>query len=287
MRGKSKRDTSSPPIICRMPQEIFERFSLFIKTELGIKLPPAKKNMLEARLQKRLRALGMGSHEQYCKYLFSPEGMREEMGNLVDVVTTNTTDFFREPKHFEILSTRILPELRTRASTRPLEIWSAGCSSGEEPYTLAMVLSEFAATNPGFRFRILGTDICREVLQRAMRGVYPEEKIESVPPLLRKKYLLRSKDRSRGLVRIDAPLRRMVEFRQLNFMSDFGFDRPRDVIFCRNVVIYFDRPTQSVLFKKFCANLAPGGYLFIGHSESLTGLDLPLRQVAPTVYLRN
>lgn len=281
-RTEAAHEASS---LTRMNDRIFERFSEFIKAELGIKMPSSKKTLLEARLQKRLRELGMATHEEYCEYLFSPQGMENELVNLVDVVTTNTTDFFREPKHFELLMGKVLPELTARGgSGRNVNIWSAGCSSGEEPYTLAMVLSEFARQNTGFTFSILATDISTQVLRMAVRAIYPETKIGPIPQEYRKRYLLRSKDRTRRLVRIGPDARCHVRFRRLNFMEDFSFDGQLDIIFCRNVVIYFDRPTQETLFSRFCRKLAPGGYLFIGHSESLAGMDLPLEPVAPTVY---
>lgn len=281
-RTEAAHEASS---LTRMNDRIFERFSDFIKSELGIKMPSSKKTLLEARLQKRLRELGMDTHEEYCEYLFSPQGMENELVNLVDVVTTNTTDFFREPKHFDLLMGKVLPELHARGgSGRNVNIWSAGCSSGEEPYTLAMVLSEFSRQNAGFTFSILATDISTQVLRMAVRAIYPETKIGPIPQEYRKRYLLRSKDRTRRLVRIGPDARCHVRFRRLNFMEDFSFDGQLDIIFCRNVVIYFDRPTQETLFSRFCRKLAPGGYLFIGHSESLAGMDLPLEPVAPTVY---
>lgn len=271
--------------LARMDNRIFERLSEFIKTELGIKMPSSKKTLLEARLQKRLRELCLNSHEEYCRYLFSPEGMEQELVNLVDVVTTNTTDFFREPKHFSLLLERVLPALLGRGgSGRRVHVWSAGCSSGEEPYTLSMVLSEFARATPGFSFNILATDISTQVLRMAVRAVYPESKIGPIPLEYRKRYLLRSRDRTRRLVRIGPEARAHVRFRRLNFMEDFSLEDQLDIIFCRNVVIYFDRPTQERLFSRFCRKLSPGGFLFIGHSESLTGMSLPLESVAPTVY---
>jgi len=164
-------------------------------------------------------------------------------------------------------------------------VWSAGCSSGEEPYTLAMVLSEFAAGCADFDYRILATDICTQVLEKAQMAVYPEERIAPVPPLLKRKYLLRGKDTSSGLVRVVPELREKVRFCHLNLMAgDFGMRQPMDIIFCRNVIIYFDRPTQERLLNRLCAHLSPGGYLFMGHSETLSGLDVPLTSVYPTVY---
>lgn len=274
----------------RLPRQLsakdFSRLSELIHGECGIKMPPSKKTMLEARLQKRLRALSMSGFDQYGEYLFSTQGLATELPHLLDVVTTNTTDFFREPNHFELLSSSILPRWQARASGRPLAVWSAGCSTGEEPYTLAMVLSEYQVKEPDFRFTILATDISTRVLEHAVRAVYAEEKLAKVPKILHRRYFLRSKDRGRRLVRVAPEIRGLVGFRRLNFMEDFGFREKMDIIFCRNVMIYFDRPTQERLLGKFCAHLRQGGHVFIGHSESLTGMRLPLRQLAPTVYER-
>lgn len=266
----------------------FNRFSEFIYGECGIKMPPAKKTMLEARLQKRLRKLGIRSFQEYADYIFSRAGAEEELVHLIDVVTTNKTDFFREPAHFDHLVAHALPELiRTRGAgvRRPLAIWSAGCSSGEEPYTLSMVLSEYAEREPGFSFSILATDICTTVLDKAKMAIYDEDRIEPVPAVLRQKYLLRGKGERRGLVRVVPELRSRVKFRRLNFMDgDFGMREQMDIIFCRNVIIYFDKQTQERLLNKFCRHLVPGGYLFMGHSETLSGLDVPVDQVASTIY---
>ncbi len=152
----------------------FNRLSAFICQEAGIRLGPEKKTMLEARLKRRLRSLNLESYSRYCEYLFTPAGRREEMVPFIDVVTTNKTDFFREPGHFTFLAGQALPEMAARAEGRPLLVWSAGCSSGEEPYTLAMVLSEYAETHPGFRFRILATDISTQVLEKAQLGIYTD-----------------------------------------------------------------------------------------------------------------
>ncbi|NDV23435.1 chemotaxis protein CheR [Desulfovibrio sp. JC022] len=266
-----------------MTEADFGKFSTLIKEEFGIKMPPSKKTMLEARLQKRLRALGFSSHSQYCDFLFSPGGFEKELTQLIDVVTTNTTDFFREPKHFELLLSTVLPDLCHR-NGRPVKLWSAGCSSGEEPYTLCMVLNEFAEKNPSFKYSLMATDISTDILRKAINAVYPMSKVDVVPMALKKKYLLKSKDKAKPLVRVAPHLRSKVDFRRLNFMEPFPFKDQKDIIFCRNVVIYFDRETQYTLFKKFCSTLSKGGYLFIGHSESISGMELPVRQIAPTVY---
>ncbi|MBF0481027.1 MAG: methyltransferase domain-containing protein [Desulfovibrionaceae bacterium] len=268
-----------------MSDKDFRKFSEFIYAEVGIKLPQVKKTMIEARLQKRIRALEMPSHRDYLAYLFSRDGLEKELINLIDVVTTNTTDFFREPQHFSYLSETVLPDwFAAHGPSHALRIWSAGCSLGMEPYTLAMVLSEFAEKNPGFSARILATDISSQVLQKAVRAVYDEDRVAPVPRHLKTKYLLRSKDRTQKLVRIDPRLRDMVSFERLNFMEPFTFKHPFDVIFCRNVVIYFDKQTQEKLFTKFHRVLGRGGHLFIGHSESLAGMNVAFRPVIPTVY---
>ncbi len=281
--AEKENDKSAVPLTPRMKDADFKKFSSLIKGEFGIKMPPSKKTMLEARLQKRLRALGFNSHAEYCDYLFSPGGFERELTQLIDVVTTNTTDFFREPKHFELMLSTVLPDL-SRRNNRPIKIWSAGCSSGEEPYTIAMVLSEFAERNQNVNFSVLATDISTDILRKAMNAVYPMSKVEVIPMALKKKYLLKSKDKTKGLVRVAPELRKKVDFRRLNFMEPFPFKDQKDIIFCRNVVIYFDRATQDKLFKKFCDRLHKGGYLFIGHSESISGMNLPVRQIAPTVY---
>lgn len=268
----------------------FRRLSEFIESELGIRTPPAKKNMIESRLQKRLRKLGLGSFTEYCDYLFSEHGMEAELAHMVDMVTTNKTDFFREPCHFDFLVQKALPELiksQGAGVMKRLVVWSAGCSTGEEPYTMAIVLSEFAERYPGlgFRFLILATDISGRVLEIAKRAVYEEERAAPVPAPLRKKYLLRGKDANRGLVRMVPELRSLVRFRRLNFMEgDFDMREPVDIIFCRNVFIYFDKCTQEQILQRFCRHLSPGGFIFIGQSETLHGMDLPLDRVAPSVY---
>jgi chemotaxis protein methyltransferase CheR len=267
----------------------FARLSRFIYDECGIKMPESKKSMLEARLQKRLRALGMHSLRDYCTHLFSGSCDVAELISMIDVVTTNKTDFFREPEHFGYLQRISLPELAATTGAgfrRPLRVWSAGCSTGEEPYTLAMVLSEFAGQQEaGFDFAISASDISTRVLDKAQRAVYEEERVRPVPDQLKRKYLLRSRDRRQGLVRVVPELRRKVAFRRINFMQeDFGISEPFDVIFCRNVIIYFDRVTQERLLNRFYDHLVPGGYIFMGHSETLSGLDVPLTMVAPTTY---
>jgi chemotaxis protein methyltransferase CheR len=264
----------------------FNRFRSLIYTESGISLSPEKKTMLEIRLRRRLRSLNLSTWGEYCNYVFTPGGHEKELIHLIDVVTTNKTDFFREATHFEYLVAKALPDLAARRGmNRTCLAWSAGCSTGEEPYTLAMVLNEYAQGKPGFQFRVLATDISTEVLEKASMGVFKSEQINPVPSDLRRKYFMRSRDRQSNLLRVVPELRSMIEFRRLNFMdTDFGLPEKPEMIFCRNVIIYFDRPTQLQLLKKLSHQLIPGGYFFAGHSESLQGMDLPLTPVAPSVY---
>lgn len=271
----------------KMTQKAFQRMSSFVYEQVGIKLPAGKQVMLEARLQKRLRALGHASYDQYAEFLFTPEGQRTELQHFIDVVTTNTTEFFRESKHFDHLAAQVIPQwIAKHGHSRPFRVWSAGCSAGMEPYTLAMVLSEAATRNPGFAFSILATDISSRVLEQAVRAIYEMERVNSIPEHYRRKYLLRSKDKNKRLIRMAPEIRACVHFERLNFMDDFKVGDPMDVIFCRNVIIYFDKPTQEGVFGRFCTCLRPGGHLFIGHSESLAGMRLPLETVAPTIYRR-
>lgn len=264
----------------------FRRFADFITRELGIKMSETKIPMLQSRLQRRLRLLGLKSIEEYQRYLFESPNSDAELSDFVDAVTTNKTDFFREPHHFAFLRRTALPALDPDPS-RPwaFKLWCAGCSSGEEPYTLGMVLSEHAEQRRGFDFSLLATDISSRVLNLAREAIYDHERVEPVDEALRKKYLLRSRDPAKKQVRIVPALRQRVQFKRLNFMNaDYGVSDIFDVIFFRNVMIYFDKPTQAAVVTRLCRNLRPGGFLFVGHSESLMGLDVPVRMVASAVY---
>ena len=287
-RGNASGPSEGGIFSVRMSDKVFVRLSESIRDSCGIRLPPAKKTMLEGRLRKRLRALGIESFERYCEFLFSPGGSQSEYIHMIDAVTTNKTDFFREPDHFDCLLERILPEmvrLHTFGARKKLNVWSAACSTGEEPYTLAMVLSEFAEGCPGFDFSILATDISTAVLEKARSGIYEHDRVSQIPMMLRKKYLLKSKEKDKGLVRIAPELRNAVRFERLNFLEEeYGIDKPMAIVFCRNVLIYFDRPIQEKLVNRLSQHLMHGGYLFVGHSENLHGMDLPLVQTATTIY---
>jgi chemotaxis protein methyltransferase CheR len=271
-----------------MQAETFDRFSEYIQEVLGIKMGRNKQIMLQARLMKRLRALGLKTYEEYYSYLFSDRGQESELPFFVHQVTTNKTDFFREPAHYEQLVHQVLPVLiseRSYSFQRPLRVWSSACSTGEEPYTLAMVLADYADNNPLPDFTILATDISPQVLQHAAQGVYDETRVSPVPLPLRKKYLMRSKDPHKKLVRIVPELRAKVRLQWLNLKArPYDIQERMDIIFCRNVIIYFSRETQEAVLSQLCNHLESGGYLFMGHSETLSGFTLPLKQMAATVY---
>ena len=272
----------------QLTQDEFDKLSRFIYKESGIKMPPVKRIMLQSRLQKRLRELNMTTFKEYCDFVFGKEGFNSEIIHMLDVVSTNKTDFFREPVHFDFLTDKVLPEFyEASTSNRNIKIWSAGCSSGEEPYTIAIVLADFAEKHPGFDFSIIGTDISTQILQKAIDAVFKEDRISVIPQETKRKYFLRSKDRSNPTVKIAPNLRRKVRFGRLNFM-DSSYDIPEtfDVVFCRNVLIYFDRETQEKVIGKLCLKLKPGGYFFLGHSESIMNMSLPLKQIKPTIFQR-
>jgi len=272
----------------QLTQEEFEKLSRFIYRESGIKMPPVKRVMLQSRLQKRLRHLNMTNFKEYIDYVFSKEGLNGEIIHMLDVVSTNKTDFFREPVHFDYLFNTVLPDfVEQRSSSKTIKIWSAGCSSGEEPYTISIVLADFAEKHPGFDFSIIGTDISTQILQKAVDAVYKEERVAIIPIDTKKKHFLKSKDRVSPTVKVAQHLRKKVRFGRLNFMdATYDLNEMFDVVFCRNVLIYFDRETQEKVIQKLCMKLKSGGYFFLGHSESIMNMDVPLKQVKPTIFKR-
>ena len=262
----------------------FQRLSTFIQDYSGIKMPANKRTMLEGRLRRRMRATRIADVNAYCHYLFEEDGMDAEVIHLIDAVTTNKTEFFREPAHFDFLINRGLPALAAKGK-REIKIWSSACSTGAEPYTIAMVMDEFCAQHRGLDYSVLCTDICTEVLGQAIAGRFSEQMIEPVSTARRQRYVMRAKDTSRNEVRIKPHLRGKLAFARLNLMDDaYPVETGLDVIFCRNILIYFDKATQAKVLSRLCSHLAPGGYLFLGHSESIVGIDLPVTQIANTVF---
>jgi len=264
----------------------FGRIAKLIEGEAGIKLPPGKRLMVEGRLRKRMRALGQPDFASYCNLLFKQGGLDQELTHLINAVTTNKTDFFREAEHFDYLVEQMVPSLIKARERNPLlKIWSAASSTGAEAYTLAMVLGDMQAQRNDFRFAILGTDIST-VLAQGRRAVYPAEMIAPVPPELQARYLMHARrPGARREVRVVPELRRLVRFTHLNLMDQaYPFDRDVDVIFLRNVLIYFEKADQDAVVARLVDHLRPGGYLVLGHSESMIGTSLAVRQVAPAVF---
>ncbi len=270
----------------KMTDDDFNRLSSFVYEELGIKMPYPKKIMLQGRLQKRVSDLKLKSFKEYIDFVFSKEGQADEIIKMIDLITTNKTDFFREPTHFDYLTSTVLPEIcSSRNSRRTIRIWSAGCSSGEEPYTIAIVMKEFLQNHPDYDFEIYATDISLRILQKAATAVYPIDRIEIVPQTLKKKYFLKSKDAVTRTVRLVPEIRSKIHFQRLNFMdSYYAVEKEFDIVFCRNVLIYFDRQTQQDVICKLASKLKPDGYFFLGHSESITNMKVPLRQIKPTIF---
>jgi chemotaxis protein methyltransferase CheR len=273
----------------RLHEQHFAELTRLIEGHTGIRLPSVKRTMVEGRLRKRVRALGLKDLSEYGHAIFNHGRLSEEFAHVVDCVTTNKTDFFREPQHFAFLRDHVVPNLLKlrRPAGAPLKIWSAAASIGAEAYTIAFVLADLLRPD-GPPFAILGTDISRDVLAQARRAVYPLSLAEPIPEAVRRRYLMFARDASRAEFRIVPELRRRVRFEALNLMDErFAVDSDFDAIFCRNVLIYFSKPTQAAVLRRLAAHLRPGGYLLLGHSESLAGNDHDeLRAVAPTVFRR-
>ena len=271
-----------------LTDEQFDFLRNFIEKETGIKMPPSKRQMLEGRLRKRIKHLGFYSYKDYIDYVFKTNEGNREVINLIDVITTNKTEFFREPEHFNIFRNVFIPEMLKREDIKnnPLKIWSAGCSTGEEPYTILIELFECARNYSFFPdFFVYATDISTNVLKKAKKGIYEMEKVKNIPYELKKRYFLKSKDPTKSLVKVKKALRDKIFFKRLNFMDkDYNIKVKFHAIFCRNVLIYFSRENQYNIIKKQISRLVRNGYYFIGHSESIQDMDLPLKRVAPSVY---
>ena len=259
----------------------FETISQLLYQLTGINLHPGKHELVKARLTKRLRALGLNSFDAYMEYLRNdhPEG---ELVAMIEAMTTNKTSFFREPQHFDYLRRQIVPGLRNRKG----RIWSAGCSSGEEPYSIAILLNEAIQDFVLWDISILATDLSSRMLAHARKGVYDTNHLRDVPPVLISKYFTCIETRPPRLYQVVDPLRRHVHFGRLNLMGEWPMRGPFDVIFCRNVMIYFDKSAQEQLVDRFWRLLKPGGYLFVGHAEGLVSLSHQFRYVHPAIYVK-
>lgn len=265
----------------------FHKIADFIQTNVGIKMPEQKRLMVQSRLQSRLKALNLHNFDDYVDLVFAGgEKSDEEIALMINVITTNLTNFFREKQHFDLMAEKFLPELAGRGF-KEINLWSAGCSTGEEPYTLSIVMSEFMRKNPGkiVNFDVLATDISSRVLDKAQNAVYSMESVANLSYELKKRYFLKSKNEEKPLVRLKPEIRQKVHFQRMNFMdSSYPVQNEKHIIFCRNVLIYFEKQTQEDVIRKLVSHLVPGGYLFLGHSETIFGMDLPLKTVGPTVF---
>jgi chemotaxis protein methyltransferase CheR len=245
----------------------------------GIMIADVKQDMVYGRLARRLRQLKLPSFSDYCHYL--SENQTEEQ-YFLNALTTNLTAFFRENHHFEYIQRTLMPELLLKKTERSVRIWSAGCSTGEEPYSIAMTFVDLVRR--GWHVQILATDIDSDVLQKAATGVYPLERLESIPQQYLKRYFLRGQASNQGMARLCQEIRDMISFRQLNLMGDWPMRHSFDVIFCRNVIIYFDKPTQRTLVDRYAEQLVADGRLFLGHSESLHCVSDRFRSLGQTMY---
>jgi len=259
----------------------YREFCSFIYAHCGISLHEGKKEMVKARVGKQIRLKNLSSFKEYFN-LVQNDKSEEELINLLNVISTNLTFFFRESKHFDYLKANIIPEIN-KNGFRKLRFWSAGCSTGEEPYTLAMVIMDYL--NTGINdWKILATDLSTKVLNMAKNGIYAQEKLREVPPEMRRKYFQKGMNIQSGFYKVKDNIKEHIHFARLNLMEPFPMKGPFDVIFCRNVMIYFDRSTQEELSRKFYAILRPGGFFFVGHSESLLGIKHEFKYLGPSIY---
>ncbi len=266
----------------------FRRFSALVYEKCGIHLRHGKKELVRARLGKRLREGGFKDFKAYYRFL-TQDDSGNEVVKMLDAISTNLTGFFREERHFDFLQNNIFPSYvgdREAGCRSRRRFWSAGCSSGEEPYSLSMCLLEYFGDGSGHDIKVLATDISATVLAQASSGVYRAARLEKVPNALLRKYFHRGYGKQEGYFRVKPLLKEVVQFRRLNLMESFVFKQGFDLILCRNVMIYFDRNTQAALVNKFYDVLRDGGYLFIGHSETLTGIDHRFTYIRPSIYCK-
>ncbi len=258
----------------------FANISRLAYEHFGLELKGGKQELVSARLGKKVRAAGCRSfHEYYERVLEDRTG--ETLVELIDALTTNFTGFMREPAHFDFLIKTVLPAWVSRDRVR---IWSAACSTGEEPYTIAFSLMDALGSAPRPRIRIVATDISSRALREAQRGAYLAARLENLPPGWHRAFFLKGEKSWQGWYRVKPEIMSMIEFRRINLIEPLSDPEPFSAIFCRNVMIYFDKATQQKLVQRMAEKLEPGGYLLIGHSESLTGIEHPLTYVRPTVY---
>jgi len=269
-------DTSCRPLKARE----FAKIRQLAYDTFGLDLRAGKETLVSTRLGKQIRESGCRSFDEYYQHVVE-DSTGESLINLIDALTTNHTSFFREPAHFDFLRKTFLPEWKDRGT---IGIWSAACSTGEEPYSIAIgLLEELGPAAPG-KIRILATDISTRVLAKAGQGIYPAERFEGLPGLQLRRFWLRGEGDWAGCYRAKKQLRALVEFRRLNLLEPVPQIGHFPLIFCRNVMIYFDKPTQQRVVERLAGCLEPGGYLLTGHAESLTGIEHGLKYVQPAIY---
>lgn len=257
----------------------FGAFRALMRDAAGVDIPASKKQMVSSRLQRRLRARGVGSFAAYHRLVTRP-GEADEFEQVIDLLTTHETYFFREARHFEVLATQVLPALTQLG--RELRVWSAATASGEEAWSLAMVLMD--QVGPAKAWGVLGSDISRAVLARAVSGVYPMLRTDGIPTAYRERYCRQVVGETGMSLHIEPTLRERIRFARINLNERLHSVGLFDIVFLRNALIYFDPPTRRAILARLAAQMQPQGWLFIGHSETLNGLDLPFVQVMPTVY---
>ncbi len=262
----------------------FSKIQKLVSQHTGIVLSEAKRDMVYSRLARRLRKLDLSDFKDYCQ-IVENETDAEELTHFTNAITTNLTSFFREPHHFQYLKTKLLPSLMKRnAETQRLRIWSAGCSTGEEPYSLAIAIRDVIPESSNWDIKILATDLDSNVLDTGSQGIYGEERVKALENSILKKWFMRGKNGMGGCVRVSPSLQDMISFKQLNLMNEWPMQGPFDFIFCRNVVIYFDKPTQSVLFDRYANMLIEDGHLFLGHSETMFKVCNRFELIGNTIY---
>jgi chemotaxis protein methyltransferase CheR len=266
------------------------RIGAYIEGEFGIKMPASKKSLLEGRLAKRLRATGSRSYDEYFDLVTKAPGDPDEYLHFIDLISTHETSFFREPKHFQLLASSLLPALCADRGRRSISVMSAACSTGEEAWTLAMLVDDALETyrRRDMGFTVEGFDISTKALGVARRGVYLDGRTKSIPMDLQRNYLMASKDRSKGLRRFIPELRACVSFHEGNLLGDLGLNRKYyDIVFCRNVLIYFDQARQREVISTLLRRMNPGSYLFLGHSETMQSFGFPIRSIAHAAYQKS
>ncbi len=259
----------------------FEKFSDLVYQKTGINLHYGKKQLLQSRANKILRKRGISSYREYFQIIVEDKS-QQELHEFINLISTNVTHFFREEKHFQFMKEVWAPDILKRGE-KNIEIWSSACSSGEEPYSIAICLKELL-DGTGQKYSVFASDISTKVLSMAQRGIYTRDRIENIPPDLVRRYFQEGRESAMGYVKLKNEIRNMVSFRRINLIEPFTNLKTFDIIFCRNVMIYFDFPTKQLIVEKLYHQIKPGGYLFIGHSESLNGLSTRFKYIMPATY---